>query len=528
MTDLHNYHIPKEGEKNWHRLLNDNFKQIDNDIEIRDIDSNLANYQPIDGSKFLATDTGNIYFGDGQDWKALKQTQLHHSTEQGVPQSLFASLCKGKAVAVSSANGVRSVDPTSFETDDDALQALVDWAETSTNGVKIFSPHLRPDGRPYTITSTVSTSDDSDVSVSWQFFKLGNPQPETNVRMETTITDGSPMFRISGNIQSQQSTGTDAQHVATFEDLSASLDGNNAGVVEFAHGGEYIRNLSVRDAGGTVIQLTGRCFNGRINGLDISGSSSSAVAVSMRSGTTGRGTDWIIGPHITCVGEFDSIITDNGSSWSRVVVGGYYEGATGRSAIDFTGTGVMSVTPWTYVVFNNKEGNTDGIYLDTGRATLCPWLVENNGGHGIHLGPNRPQARIGPNMYTNYNGGHAIMVESVQAGNNKTTVPHPRSVVGSVQYLDPPWHNLYYNDGSQLINEGTSIVPSGDRTVATHYAGNPNRPLDVRWEVTPNSDDGTLVAQRQAHYSRSEQAAVVFAELSGAGDAEVEWRVLRY
>lgn len=67
-TPNHSYNVPDEGATDWHRPLNENFRQYDTDIEIRDTAANLSNYQPTDGAKFLATDTGLIYLGDGTEW----------------------------------------------------------------------------------------------------------------------------------------------------------------------------------------------------------------------------------------------------------------------------------------------------------------------------------------------------------------------------------------------------------------------------------------------------------------------------
>jgi hypothetical protein len=67
-TPNHRYNIPSEGAQDWHEPLNENFRQYDTDIEIRDEDLNKRNYEPKQGAKFLATDTGNVFVGDGSNW----------------------------------------------------------------------------------------------------------------------------------------------------------------------------------------------------------------------------------------------------------------------------------------------------------------------------------------------------------------------------------------------------------------------------------------------------------------------------
>ena len=59
----HSYNTPEEGAQNWHEPLNENFEQLDDDVELRDTDENLSEYEPRVGAKFLATDTGVVYLG---------------------------------------------------------------------------------------------------------------------------------------------------------------------------------------------------------------------------------------------------------------------------------------------------------------------------------------------------------------------------------------------------------------------------------------------------------------------------------
>jgi hypothetical protein len=75
-TPNHEYNVPDQGQQDWHVPLNENFEAFEVDIELRDQEGNLGNYTPAEGAKFLATDTGVVYVGNGTDW---------------VPQFVFAS-----------------------------------------------------------------------------------------------------------------------------------------------------------------------------------------------------------------------------------------------------------------------------------------------------------------------------------------------------------------------------------------------------------------------------------------------------
>jgi hypothetical protein len=65
------YNKPSEGTVDWDVPLNENFKKLERDIEVRDVEANRSDYQPDMGSKFLATDSGATYIGDGSNWNLV-------------------------------------------------------------------------------------------------------------------------------------------------------------------------------------------------------------------------------------------------------------------------------------------------------------------------------------------------------------------------------------------------------------------------------------------------------------------------
>lgn len=73
-TPNHEYNVPESGEQNWHEPLNDNFEALEIDVEIRAAGApDPADFEPQDGAKYLDTETGDIYLGDGSDWTLLGQ-----------------------------------------------------------------------------------------------------------------------------------------------------------------------------------------------------------------------------------------------------------------------------------------------------------------------------------------------------------------------------------------------------------------------------------------------------------------------
>ena len=70
-TENHEYNVPEEGAQDWGELLNDNFKALEVDVELRDEgrpQEGDNNYETTEGAKYLDTETGFIYVSDGDDW----------------------------------------------------------------------------------------------------------------------------------------------------------------------------------------------------------------------------------------------------------------------------------------------------------------------------------------------------------------------------------------------------------------------------------------------------------------------------
>ena len=57
-TPNHNYNTPDEGTTNWHDPLNENFEKIDADVEIRASEAEKGEYDPKEGAKYEAVDSG--------------------------------------------------------------------------------------------------------------------------------------------------------------------------------------------------------------------------------------------------------------------------------------------------------------------------------------------------------------------------------------------------------------------------------------------------------------------------------------
>lgn len=81
-TPNHKYSIPAEGTTDWHIPLNQNFTDLDTDVEIRDIEQNKSDYKPKEGAKYEATDSGAIYYGSGDTWVLAKRQVSELTTDE--------------------------------------------------------------------------------------------------------------------------------------------------------------------------------------------------------------------------------------------------------------------------------------------------------------------------------------------------------------------------------------------------------------------------------------------------------------
>jgi hypothetical protein len=71
-TSLHGWTVPTEGDTDYENTFDDFFVDLDTNGELRDLESNLQNYTPKEGAKFVATDTENEFIGNGTTWNQLQ------------------------------------------------------------------------------------------------------------------------------------------------------------------------------------------------------------------------------------------------------------------------------------------------------------------------------------------------------------------------------------------------------------------------------------------------------------------------
>ena len=115
-TPNHHYNIPNEGTTDWHIPLNENFEEIDTDIEIRDLEENKGDYEPKKEAKYEATDSGAIYYGDGNAWILTDRKVANLRTGDASFRSLFKNRVAVVSPSISEAhNTIQSAIDQGYE-----------------------------------------------------------------------------------------------------------------------------------------------------------------------------------------------------------------------------------------------------------------------------------------------------------------------------------------------------------------------------------------------------------------------------
>lgn len=112
MTENHGYNMPDKGAQNWGESLNENFERLDRDVEIRDTSENLNEYSPRPGSKFLATDTGEVFVGDGDGWNRIETTGTEPTVQQqsiGEARHISEGPALGEQISEAIKNGYKTI-----------------------------------------------------------------------------------------------------------------------------------------------------------------------------------------------------------------------------------------------------------------------------------------------------------------------------------------------------------------------------------------------------------------------------------
>jgi len=252
MTKNHDYNTPQQGATDWYIPLNENFAALDADVEIRDVEANRDQYDPQAKAKFLATDTGAVYVGDGSTWNHLgdlKQLDGGISVQSGVPSSpskddLWVDTDDATLAFYDGSSWVPVDGSTSDSTDSGSTTSIIEDGESDlsayvgdTSYFGITSDAIAGSGsvvaidaehRGYrTITSTSGLAnypqvgdsfrcdlaidtDNTYAGVLWGVQSTSSPWPCYRLRVDTGATPGVELEKVTTSAVSHDITDLDS------------------------------------------------------------------------------------------------------------------------------------------------------------------------------------------------------------------------------------------------------------------------------------------------------------------------------
>lgn len=422
MTENHDYEQPTRGTTDWHVPLNANFDLLDQDVEIRDVEANRGNYVPKQNAKFLATDTGRVYIGNGTGWGFLGEIVPEQGA--GTGGGIESLLQQGLIVGTTPVNTIVE-DPRDHGTHDAAIQAAVDAVEATGYQGFVYMPSVPSDDSQLLIENTVFFSN--------RCLPRGYGFGRNNPYIDTTINDGSPMFRVGpGQAQSQvwggfnvTGIGQDAEAVRVH-DLTAytmgDMDVRGLGTSNPSARGAYVFDGGANNSAH---------YNLRYNQRGPGGQNATVTGMNAWAFEESGGQDpsehvfYGLSTYADPGAPFNDTISIGTSGASNLkFVGCRFEGAGG--------TGHLSGSTGSAFFFGTEFGRTEtgasGIDF-TGfklQVQACTFAGTQDG-HGIRFAPGR--GVIGP-FWCNARG-HDLVITNDTVAPNKVTIPDPASLAGT-------------------------------------------------------------------------------------------------
>ncbi|WP_155118173.1 hypothetical protein [Halorubrum sp. T3] len=218
MANNHDYEEPKPGMTDWHVPINENFGQLDSDVEVRDREENIGEYEPKDGAKFYAVDTGASYYGDGSSWNGPIAVKTREQ-RIGRTKHLSEGADLGELISNAVADDYTSIHIHEHE-DGSEWSWNSDYThDTNESALKIVAENrctidYTGDGRPLTIVDSSGWSGENDFHLEGgHWITSGNPT-------EWLRVDDQVGYRISPNLVDYYNTNATAVQIRNDSNFS--------------------------------------------------------------------------------------------------------------------------------------------------------------------------------------------------------------------------------------------------------------------------------------------------------------------
>jgi hypothetical protein len=391
--------------------------------------------------------------------------------------------------AVGWAPGYTTVIDPREETDDAAAlqnvnDDLIANAVSAAEFGVVWIPAEKPDGSAWSIESTVTFGDSSNrfnvMPRGWGFSATGRA-------IQTTITDGSPVFEITGDTTNNKS----AAHLVHFGGFALDGGNNDAVAIKITDTLDWtldevaLDNFAPTADGGVVVD--GACFGWVIGRLKWAGGSASSDVIHFKN-STGNGPpgNGVVTSHVNVTGPHASAISTSTKN-PPIRVGGHYEASEGDACLDLTDGSWILTTDLS--IGTLKSGPTDSVFFDGERLAVGPTNLGAPAGAGdvVHIGSNASQFFIQPFYRVQASlTGDDLNIES-GAASNTSYVPFPEAFRGTVTRptANP---NIVYPNGGHLWTEfsGQSHTTGGETNI-TNISGGQDDYFEARNVKTSSS-----------------------------------------
>jgi hypothetical protein len=484
-TPNHGYNVPDQGDEDWHQPLNENFEAYDTDIEIRDQEATLGNYTPTDGAKFLATDTGVVYVGDGGSWTA---EYVHPAYDESADEAQFDQTVTAPGVETDSLAGQLTGGQSLTDIAGNNLSINGGQLDASGGGSGGISSLSGGDG-----VDPASISDGDTLSVAWG--------DANDLDSDGNVTGGGGggggEWTANNTLLEPSDSNIDGIDV---DEVNASLLETGSDSVTVTVGGARTLELTAEGsdtAGNVLAGHSSNSFDSGIRGATISGGGyddGNAVlpnTITGNYGSIGGGFGNTVGGKGGAVGggEQNDVYDEHGT-----VGGGQNNEATGMSAT--VGGGHDNATDGGTATVGGGLGNTaDGesatIAGGTDNEIFGNWAVigggfDNDvtdsyatvgGGTGNEAGDNRATVAGGSGNAATANNATVGGGDDNEASGNRATVAGGKLNVAGAAYATiaggGPADGSNPQDTNNVVHDNYGTIAGGGNNQAGTDDGDP-------------------------------------------------------
>jgi hypothetical protein len=425
-----------------------------------------------------------------------------------------------------------TVDPTDYEDDAAAIQALVDDLFANMGSLvtgHLYLPQTKADGSSWSFPRTVSFGSDADRPGRDDGRGVVLPHGR-NSKVESKIDDGSPVFHL------------DPANVTKFADSFGGFRAHGKG-----NDSEFVRITSVigwelRDiwfgAFATGPESTGaivadaNSYNFFMNNIQWWGGGdpeeTTVVGAEDTRGVNAPVTDGHL--MLDIHGECAYGVNNHGVA-SNVSIGGHLEGAT-KSCIKWTNARGPStkllVTDETW--FWNTGGN-HLIHVDNCMAVISSFYAGVADEDLVRIGPNMKQFHVAPFVAAegNFRGGDTNALSVAEgAGTRASTVPYPEQLPFAFDVTPLVGNeNVRFPNGMALAGVDTIDVPAGgSRTVTLPQMGTGNSDIAVKASLR-DEQTGPVEFTHRSGLDADGTPMVRFRETTGENAASLSYRIFQ-